>query len=169
MILALIYFIYSFVVPLSVENFWNRLWLMKAERGTLAPYFFICFFVSCGHWKVKLESLASILPRPYTADTSSYVEPRETAKPRFLGLSHVRWLHMIPVGPSSQPTICRPPSVDSSVSSRFSMMPESVCEMTRVLEVVSRYETSTFTFLFSSPGMGLILVMKRIKSQASML
>ena len=108
--------VYSLVVPLSVENFWNRLWLMKAERGTLAPYFFICFFVSCGHWKVKLESLASILPRPYTADTSSYVEPRETAKPRFLGLSHVRWLHMMPVGPSSQPTICRPPSVDSSVS-----------------------------------------------------
>ena len=28
--------VYSLVVPLSVENFWNRLWLMKAERGTLA-------------------------------------------------------------------------------------------------------------------------------------
>ena len=76
--------VYSLVVPLSAENFWNRLWLMKAERGTLAPYFFICFFVSCGHWNVKLESLASILPLPYTADTNSYVEPKETANPRFL-------------------------------------------------------------------------------------
>ena len=36
-----------------------------------------------------------------------------------LGLSQVLWLHMMPVGPSSQPTIWSPPSVDSSVSGGF--------------------------------------------------
>ena len=55
----------------SEENFWKRLCEMKAARGTCCPYFFICFLVSCGHWKVKLASLASILPRAYTAVTSS--------------------------------------------------------------------------------------------------
>ena len=103
-------------IPWSEENFWNKLWEMNAARGTFVPYFFICFLVSCGHWNVKFCSLASILPRPYTALTNSYVEPRETANARFFGLSCGCWDDTFPVGPSSQPTIWRPPLVLSSVS-----------------------------------------------------
>ena len=38
----------------SEENFWKRLCCTKAARGTWAPYFFICFLVSCGHWDIVL-------------------------------------------------------------------------------------------------------------------
>ena len=38
----------------SEENFWKRLCCTKAASGTWAPYFFICFLVSCGHWEIVL-------------------------------------------------------------------------------------------------------------------
>ena len=72
--------------------------------------------MSWGHWNVKFCNLANILPLPYTALTSSYVEPRETVNARFFGFSFVLCDEIIPVGPSNHPTICRPPSVASSVS-----------------------------------------------------
>ena len=104
--------------PWSEENLWNKLCEMNAARGTFVPYFFICFLVSWGHWNVKFCNLASILPLPYTALTNSQVEPRETAKARFLGFSWACCDDTFPVGPSSQPTIWSPPLVLSSVSGK---------------------------------------------------